>query len=149
MKSLFLTAALMLPLCAERTFNVTWDKYPEAYTVTIYQESIDDLPDAELGSIKVDPANPALETVEVTVNDDAATLYAVAINADNFTSEKSDPLHVPAKMPSPSRLMLKTSIAMVEIQTSSNLSDWESVAFVPLKTQSPTRFIRANITPAP
>ena len=149
MKLILLTAALTLPLFAERTFRVTWDKYPEPHTITIYQESVDDLPDAELGSVLVDPTNPTLESVEVTVNDDPSTLYAVAINADNFPSEKSDPLHVPAKMPPPSRLMLKTSMAMVEIQTSSNLADWESVAFIPLKTESPTRFIRANITPAP
>lgn len=143
---LAILAILTAPLFAERVFRVTWDKYPEPHQITIYQESVDDLPDAELGSVQVDPANPKLETIEVTVGDDAATLYAVATDSNHFDSEKSDPLHVPAKLPAPARPQFKVTMAMVEIQTSADLASWESVAFVPLRTESPVRFIRAGLT---
>lgn len=37
-------------------------------------------------------------------------------------------------------------LRVVRIETSANLTDWEPLAFVPLVTESPARFIRANIS---
>lgn len=37
-------------------------------------------------------------------------------------------------------------LRVVRIETSANLTDWEPLAFVPLVTDSPARFIRANIS---
>jgi hypothetical protein len=57
-----------------------------------------------------------------------------------FESEPSDPVTIPNK---PSKPGL---IEVVEIQVSSNLKEWDSIAMVPLKNdRDPVRFIRTRI----
>lgn len=146
MKTLLLILLLALPLTADRVLTVTWDKYPSADTIVIYEVGKDGSKDRELGKVAIDPSNPALESVEVTVGDTATTLYAIARNSANFESDKSEPLPVPDKLPTPGKPRVKISMKMVEIQTSSNLKDWQPLAYVPLVTSSPARFIRAGIT---
>jgi hypothetical protein len=58
---------------------------------------------------------------------------------NGFESEPSDPVTVPVKPSKPGE------VEVVEIEVSANMTDWEPVALVPLKTDDPARFIRTRI----
>lgn len=70
--------------------------------------------------------------------------YTFTVKAFNEfgESEPSDPVvyTVPKKPSKPGGL------EVVEIQTSSNLTEWKPLAYVPLKTDDAARFVRARIT---
>jgi hypothetical protein len=65
-------------------------------------------------------------------------LTVTAFNG-TFESEHSDSITVPMKPSKPG------AVEVVEIEVSSNLTDWEPVALVPLKTDDPARFVRTRI----
>jgi hypothetical protein len=58
---------------------------------------------------------------------------------NGFESEHSDPVTVTVKPSKPG------AVEVVEIEVSANMTDWEPVALVPLKTDDPARFIRTRI----
>jgi hypothetical protein len=100
---LLLLAALTLPLMAERQLTVTWDKYPERNEIIIKSG------DKELGNILVNPDDPKLESITVTIPDGKVTLVAIARNVGG-ESEPSEPLVIPAAPANPRGLKITTII---------------------------------------
>lgn len=87
------------------------------------------------------PASNALTTdkiVSQSIEMESGQVYTVTA-FNGFESEPADPYTIPAKPVKPSNL------EVVEIQVSSNLKDWETIALVPSRTKDPVRFVRAGI----
>ncbi len=87
-----------------------------------------------------DIAAPTTAIVSTTIEAIAGDVIVVtAINAYG-ESVISDPaiIQLPPSKP--------LGLRVVEIQTSDNLKEWDTLAYVPLKDQSPKRFVRASIT---
>lgn len=127
MKTLLILLALAATLTA-RPVKLRWNPNPPEENVTEYRvfRGLE-----ELGRI-----NGTAITVEANTGD---VLHVIAANAYGI-SEPSDPVTVPALPTKP------TGLQVVEIQVSSNLTDWETIALVPLKTATPARHIRAGLT---
>lgn len=139
---------MAIPLLADRVLTVTWDKHPENATTEIYQV-VPEGEDKKLGSIPTIAGNPPEEMV-ITIPDGETKIYAVAVNDSNpnaiVTSDKSELLVIPKKPSSVTFPRLKFSMKIVEIQTSSNMKEWETLAYIPIITQSPARFLRSSIS---
>ncbi len=127
MKTLLILLALAATLTA-RPVKLRWNPNPPDDNVTEYRvfRGLE-----ELGRI-----NGTTITVEANTGD---VLHVIAANAYGI-SEPSDPVTVPALPTNP------TGLEVVEIQVSSNLTDWETIALVPSRTKDAVRFVRAGIT---
>ena len=100
---LLILAALTLPLMADRQLTVTWDKYPEPNEIVIK------MGDKELGYVLVNPADPKLESLTVTIPDGKVTLVAIARNVGG-ESEPSEPLVIPAAPANPRGVKIVTIV---------------------------------------
>jgi hypothetical protein len=103
MKHLILTLLLTLPLMADRQLTVTWDKYPERNEIVIKIDG------KELGFVLVNPDDPKLESLTVTIPDGKVTLVAVARNIGG-ESDPSEPLVIPAAPANPKGVKIVTII---------------------------------------
>jgi hypothetical protein len=103
MKHLLLALLLALPAMADRQLTVTWDKYPERNEIVIK------MGDKELGVVLVNPDDPKLESLTVTIPDGKVTLVAVARNIGG-ESDPSEPLVIPAAPANPKGIKIVTII---------------------------------------
>ena len=103
MKTILALAALVTSALADRQLTVTWDKYPERNEIVIK------MGDKELGYVLVNPADPKLESITVTIPDGKVTLVAIARNVGG-ESEPSEPLVIPAAPANPRGLKIITII---------------------------------------
>lgn len=78
--------------------------------------------------------------VDVSVGD---MLHVVAVNSLGHRSPQSEPLTI---LPEHFPPLAPTKLRVVVIETSSNLTDWEPLAYVPLHTDQSARFVRAGIS---
>ncbi len=148
MQSLLILFLLCLPLIADRTLTITWNKVFDADTVEAYI----DLPlgdDVKIGSVSISPFSPP-ESMVITITDHEVDIYVIASNQKNpdavAYSDKSKTLTIPTKPTMEDSPILKLYQLLVQIETSSNLTDWKTLAYMPLISNTPSRFIRASIT---
>lgn len=73
------------------------------------------------------------------------TVKAMTLNGE---SEPSTMAHATLQPPTPEPIPVPKpkGLRVVTIETSSNLTDWEPIAYVPLLTDAPARFVRAGLT---
>lgn len=123
--------------------ELSWDANPEA--VTGYIINYGNQPDTMTQALPVGVAT----TTAVRNLPPGEWYFAIKAQVDALESESSTmvaatllppPVGPPAPVPAPKKMRV------VRIETSSNLTDWEPLAFVPLHTASDTRFVRAGIT---
>ena len=117
MKTTRITAlllALVSSALAERAVTVTWDKYPKAATILIYEK--DPAGDRLIGSIPVDPAEPKLEEITLTLADPKLVIYAVAQDALGLKSDPSNPLEIPSKLTAPSGMKIVIDVKVTVTQ---------------------------------
>jgi hypothetical protein len=137
MKTL-LTLLALASLASAFPARFKWNKNPAGENITEYRihQLVDGVPVLRL----THPATAGPETFERSTALEVETGQVYTVTAFNgFASEPSDPLTVPAVPTKPG------AVEVVEIEVSSNLTDWEPVAFVTLKTDDPARFIRTRI----
>ena len=103
MKTILILAALVTSALADRQLTVTWDKYPERNEIIIKSG------DKELGKVLINPDDPKLESITVTIPDTKVTLVAIARNVGG-ESEPSEPLVIPAAPANPRGLKIITII---------------------------------------
>jgi hypothetical protein len=123
-------------LCNAGQYRVTWDAHPDA---TVREFRVYRITGAVRELLATSPVSAAvIETGPGTV---------IAVTAFNGAeSALSDPVTIPAAIQPPQP---PTGLRVVEIQTSSNLTDWDTIAYVPLHDDSPQRFVRAHLTTIP
>lgn len=137
MKTILILLALAT-LASAFPAKIRWDKNPAAENVTEYRiyQTIDG---AKVLKQTI-PANQDAEpkqSAPIEVNG-GEVLTITAWNG--FESEHSDPVTVPVKPSNPG------TVEVVEIEVSANMTEWQPIALVPLKTDAPARFIRTRIT---
>jgi hypothetical protein len=134
MKPLLLLIALALTASAFPA-RLRWNANPpeEAITEYLVWQVIDGKPVLRLTvTATADPKQSTPLEVE------SGQVYQVTA-WNGFESEPSDPVTIPAIPTKPG------AVEVVEIEVSANMTDWEPVALVPLKTDDPARFIRTRI----
>ena len=140
MKSILLLLALSLHALAAQV-GVKWNPNPAEENILRYEVTYGTPDDNGTMVWQTLDAGPNVRaTVPDLVEGKTYTFTVRAYNADGV-SEPSDP--VTYRVPKPPTK--PAGLEVVEIEVSSNLTDWEPVALVPLKTEDPARFIRTRI----
>jgi hypothetical protein len=118
--------------------NFRWNANPPAEAVTKYR--IYQLPTEGPRILKATiPATAEPKQLSGPLDVESGQRFVVTAYNGTFESEPSDPVTVPVKPSKPG------AVEVVEIEVSANMTDWEPVALVPLKTDDPARFIRTRI----
>lgn len=125
MKTILLIILCFCSCAAAGQFSVAWDAHPDATVREFRIYRID-------GPARVLLASPAASPATITANPGDI----IAVSAFNGAeSGLSAFVTIPAAPVPP------TGLRVVEIQTSSNLKDWQTIAFVPV---TGTGFVRAK-----
>ncbi len=137
---LFVAFVVWVYACFVATAGVLvleWDKNPEPEPLT-YQISYGRSTD------KLDQKLPATEAVTTTTPELASGVWYFGVQAINATGMRgpiSDVISYTVELSAPKKLRV------VEIQTSSNLADWKTIALVPQDPdEAPAEFVRARIS---
>lgn len=141
MKTIMLAISFVFALASlalAESVTLAWDANPAAEHVTRYR--LDYGPTPELGKSVETPAP------QVTVPDLSPGTWhfsVVAINSRGLVSPASEALSYVVLVPPTAPAKLR----VVEIQTSSNLTDWKTIAMIPQDPAAkPAEFVRARIS---
>lgn len=133
---IILAIAASEPVAAE-VLQLSWDKNPEPEPIT-YQVVYGRTKEAMTETL------PPTDKLVIQTPELASGTWifgVVAIGETGARSEMSDTVTYEVKLSPP------TKLRVVEIQTSSNLKEWKTIALVPQSPdQSPTEFVRARIS---
>jgi hypothetical protein len=131
--------AAMAGIAAAAQVGLKWNPNPET-DIANYRVSWGIVPGEHTQSL--DAGNNVRATVPNLVPGTKYYFVVQAINAEGLESEKSD--EVSYVVPKPPAKPTGLEVVVIE-GSADNLTDWKPIAWVPLKTEDRTRFLRAGI----
>lgn len=120
------------------TANVRWNNNPAEDEVTHYEVRYGKAPGV------YDQGFTTLTNTAAIINLEPGVTYYFVVVAFNAYGQSEPSDMVSKLMPKPPTK--PGGVQVVEVLVSSNLTDWETIAFVPLiKKDQPARFIKTNL----